>query len=214
MKTCDNASVGIIVADLGMLLLIERGTAPAGLAPVAGHVFDDHASYDDAARAELSDELGLTATSLELLGGGWRNNRCRRAAGERGIGHQWQIFGATTAEDYVQPSAREVRSVRWLDPAQIVTASRRTLDYARDRITPEEWEADPGIEPVWVRWFHVLGIVDLSPFTVDDWEAIDARAGRYDLLGDDWDLCPICGAASVHVPEQSCRMCGTGRAEG
>ena len=55
---CDNTSVGMIVRnDKDELLLIERKNEPYGFAPPAGHV-DDHGSFEDAARAELEEEVG------------------------------------------------------------------------------------------------------------------------------------------------------------
>ena len=57
-KTCCRTSVGVLIlsADRRELLMIERGTAPAGIAPVAGHALDAHDSYQDAAREEVSEE--------------------------------------------------------------------------------------------------------------------------------------------------------------
>lgn len=59
-KPCDHMSVGVLIQnDAGEYLMFERATAPAWIAPPAGHV-DDHGEAEDAARAEMSEEVGLT----------------------------------------------------------------------------------------------------------------------------------------------------------
>ncbi|MEU8199317.1 NUDIX hydrolase [Microbispora amethystogenes] len=174
-KVCDNASVGVLVTDdHGKWLMFERATFPPGVAPAAGHVFDDHDGYEDAARAEVAEELGLTVTALELLPvGGWRPNRCRRHPGPRGVGHQWQVYQATVTGD-LAPSARETRNVRWLTASDLQTLSDRTAAYAGGRLTDREFAASPGIEPVWVRFLAELGLVRIGG---TDLAAIDKAAG-------------------------------------
>lgn len=89
------------------LLVIERATAPVGIAPPAGYVFDAHPNYLAAARAEVAEELGLTVTTLTKLPvGGWRPNRCRRLPGPAGVGHFWQLYRAI-ADGTLRPSPRE-----------------------------------------------------------------------------------------------------------
>ncbi|MET9713375.1 NUDIX domain-containing protein, partial [Nocardiopsis alba] len=63
-KTCCKTSVGVVTfsSDRSQMLMIRRGTAPAGIAPVAGHALDEHASYEAAAREEVAEEIGLTVT--------------------------------------------------------------------------------------------------------------------------------------------------------
>ncbi|WP_055477556.1 NUDIX domain-containing protein [Sphaerimonospora mesophila] len=175
-KTCDNASVGVLVADEnGRWLMFERATFPPGVAPAAGHVFDDHAGYESAARAEVAEELGLTVTSLELLPvGGWRPNRCRRQPGPRGVGHQWQIYRASVA-GRLAPSARETRNVRWLTPAELQQLADVTVAYANGHITAREFEDRPGIEPVWVQWLSDYGLIAVTP---EDLAAIDQAAAN------------------------------------
>jgi hypothetical protein len=64
MKTCDNTSVGIVITDhQSRYLMFDRATFPPGTAPAAGHI-DDHGTAEDAARAEVEEELGLTVTGL------------------------------------------------------------------------------------------------------------------------------------------------------
>lgn len=162
-KRCDNASVGVVITDpAGRFLVFDRATFPAGVAPVAGHVFDEHEGYADAARAEVAEELGLTVAGLETTHvGGWRSNRCRRLPGSRGTGHQWQIFTATVTGT-LAPSARETSSARWVTAEEIQGLARRTAEYATGLLTTVEFTARPGLEPVWCRWMAALGVIRLS----------------------------------------------------
>ena len=159
-STCDNTSVGVIVADgHGKYLLFDRNTFPPGAAPPAGHV-DDHGSYEDAARAEVNEETGLTVVSLRYVAGGWRNNKCRREPGPKGPGHQWRVYLATVTGDLVT-SPRETRNARWLDQQDIQALAARTVEYAYDTVTALEFAENPGIEPVWVRWLEDVRLIVL-----------------------------------------------------
>lgn len=174
---CDNAVVAVIIRDeLGRLLVIERATFPAGVAVAAGHV-DDHGTPQDAAIAEVSEELGLTIDpdSLWLLTGGWRPNRCGRIPGPRGIGHTWSVFEASATTGDLEPSQRETRGARWLYSGQVQELASRTALYAHGRITDEEFQADPGIEPVQVQWLVDAGVIDIGP---EDLALIDELAHR------------------------------------
>lgn len=171
-KTCDNTSVGVIIHDPDRgLLMFERATFPPGIAPVAGHI-DQHGGVWAAARAEVSEELGLTITSMDAYAGGWRDNRCRRTPGPAGVGHGWRVFKAEVTGTLV-PSARETRNARWITPTELTDLIHRTRDYATGRITPADFTANPGIEPVWVRW---LWPYSTAVLTTDDLDRIDATA--------------------------------------
>ena len=77
-KQCCGTSVGVLVLNQGAdrLLMITRATAPAGIAPVAGHALDEHASYAAAARAEVAEEVGLQVTALNRMAvGGYQGSR-------------------------------------------------------------------------------------------------------------------------------------------
>lgn len=113
MKTCDNTSVGIVITDhQGRYLMFDRATFPPGTAPAAGHI-DDHGTAEDAGRAEVEEELGLTVTGLTHVTGGWRDNPCRRLPGARSTGHrhEWTVYRATVTGD-LTPSAHETKNVR------------------------------------------------------------------------------------------------------
>jgi 8-oxo-dGTP pyrophosphatase MutT (NUDIX family) len=158
---CDNTSVGVVIADgQGRLLLFERVRPPWGIAPVAGHV-DDHGSVDDAARAEVAEEVGLTVVRLQYLLSVWRGNACRRLPGPEGVGHHWSVFRADAVGD-LRPAVEEVRRPFWCDPARLQGLSDRTVGYANGDVSAAQFAADPGIDPVWVGLFHAVGLVDVS----------------------------------------------------
>jgi hypothetical protein len=172
VAACDGASAGVMISDLeGRWLMFERVKFPPGVAPVAGHVWDEHAgpgadpdeAYEAAARAEVAEEVGLAVVSLVDTGiGGWRPNRCRRPAGPAGTGHQWRIYRATVTGE-LAPSPTETRHPRWLTRAHLQQLAQVTVAYARGALDQEDWAARPGIEPVWVQWLVQLGLVDVHP---------------------------------------------------
>ncbi|HIY42972.1 MAG TPA: NUDIX hydrolase [Candidatus Nocardiopsis merdipullorum] len=172
-KQCCKTSVGVLILseDRRELLMIERGTAPAGIAPVAGHALDEHDSYESAAREEVAEEIGLLVTGLTRLpGGGYHPGRCRR---ENSTGHVWELFEATVAGN-LDPSEREVRTVEWWDLSEIQPLADRTADYAAGRITTGEVAEDPGLEPVWCHHLTELGHIELLAEDLDRIEALAA----------------------------------------
>lgn len=162
--TCDNASVGVLIFDgEGRLLMLHRAHPPIGIAPVAGHVFDEHEGYMEAAQAEVEEEVGLTVTSLELLGvGGWRPNKCGATdpgSDSRGVGHQWQIFRAeVTGEPH---ATDEAKSIAMVGAARLQALAERTALYARREITQEQFGKQPGLEPVWCDFLSRLDMIDV-----------------------------------------------------
>lgn len=178
-KRCDNASVGVLITDNNdRWLMLERATFPPGIAPAAGHVFDDHTGYEQAARAEVAEELGLTVTALELLPvGGWRPNACRRRPGPRGVGHQWQIYQATVTGN-LNPSRRETRGTRWATRRELQVLADRTAAYARNEFPAADFERAPGIEPVWVRFLAELGLIRTSSADLDNIDRLTTRLVR------------------------------------
>ena len=169
-QPCDNRSVGVIITDgHGKYLLFDRATFPPGTAPVAGHV-DDHGSYEAAAFAEVREETGLEVRTLRLVTGGWRDNKCRRAPGPKGTGHQWQVYEATVTGD-LRPSLRETRNARWLPRVALQALTVQTSWHARGL------RSTPGIEPVWVQWLIDAGLgVVLHPTALADIDRL--AAGR------------------------------------
>jgi 8-oxo-dGTP pyrophosphatase MutT (NUDIX family) len=162
VKICDNTSVGIIITNaVGAYLMFDRATFPPGVAPAAGHI-DDHGTAEDAARAEVEEELGLHVTAITQRTGGWRNNRCRRHPGWRGTGHEWTVYQAAVSGN-LTPSARETRNVRWIEPDELQVLADRTVAYAHGRLADDEFAAAPGIEPVWMRWLDYTGALAVTP---------------------------------------------------
>lgn len=152
---CDHTSVGILVWRQGRLLLIERRKPPFGYAPPSGHV-DERPTYLAAAVAELCEEVGLRATSMELLAEGRRNNPCRRLDGNW---HFWRIYRAEAFGDPVA-NQDEVMRIVWCDVVELRHLAARTRAFQKKLITQLEWEASPGLEPVWLDWLQQLGSLD------------------------------------------------------
>lgn len=172
MKTCDNASVGVIITNAASdYLMFDRNTFPPGTAPAAGHV-DDHGSLLDAARAEVEEELGLHVEALQAVTQGWRPNRCRRLPGELGVGHAWAVYAATVTGE-LAPSARETKHVRWIPAASLQKLADRTVAYAHGHLDDADFAASPGIEPVWVQW---LVDIEAISVTLEDLERVDQLA--------------------------------------
>jgi ADP-ribose pyrophosphatase YjhB (NUDIX family) len=166
-RKCDNASVGVLAERTDgngrpRWLFIWRNTFPFDVAPVAGHVFDEHEHYVDAARSELKEEAGLEVTEVHWTpAGGWRPNRCKRDPGAEGTGHHWEVYIAYlgTSVPELKPSEREVRQARWLSRAQVQLLANRTLLYAEGRVGDSDWRESPGIEPVWVGFLADLDVI-------------------------------------------------------
>ena len=147
MKTCDNASVGILIERDDRFLLFERQTFPPGIAPPAGHI-DSHGTPEQAAVAEVREEVGLTVTSLELLAELWLPNRCRRQPGAKGVGHQWSVFRAEVTGDLAL-GEREARNAAWWTAHDLGWQARRTI------------RSSDGLEPAWCVLLDHLGVIRL-----------------------------------------------------
>ncbi|MET8014765.1 NUDIX hydrolase [Streptomyces sp. NPDC005271] len=163
-KLCDHASIGVLISCPDGLLVFERATLPTGIAPVAGHL-DQHGSPEQAACDEVAEEVGLAVTHLHPLLEQWRPNRCRRTP-TGPVGHRWWIFQAQVSGT-VRPSLREVRAPRWMHPDQLQHYALRTAAYAEGSLDKAEFEQDPGLEPVWVRFLHDLQLITLPPTVLD-----------------------------------------------
>lgn len=151
---CDNRSVGMLVFnDLGEMLLIERKRFPPGFAPPAGHVDGD--TFRGAAIRELQEEVGLTVNDLAEIARGKKQNPCRRPSG--GF-HNWRIYHATV-EGRVSGNTDETKQVRWVGREEVESLAKRTESYLNGEISPDDFNQQPGLEPVWYEWFQNLGIL-------------------------------------------------------
>lgn len=153
-KVCDHTSVGMLVWKDEKLLLIERAKFPFGFAIPAGHV-DGDPSYEESAKRELSEEVGLEAGSLKLLAEGRKENPCRR---EDGSWHYWKMYEVVTTGD-IKRSEDETRQVGWYTKEQIQELRDKTKKYMNKEIAESDWEQSPGLEPVMYEWFKELNIL-------------------------------------------------------
>jgi ADP-ribose pyrophosphatase YjhB (NUDIX family) len=142
-KECDHTSVGMIVREEDKILLIERMKFPFGFAPPAGHLDGD--TYEEAARRELKEEVGLIANKLALIYEGRVENPCRR---EDGTFHDWKVYKAEASGE-VKRSKDETKRVGWYSSQEIEKLMERTKSYLRGEITEAEWESSPGMEVFW-----------------------------------------------------------------
>jgi ADP-ribose pyrophosphatase YjhB (NUDIX family) len=154
-EECDHTSVGLLVWRVGKLLLIERKRPPFGFAAPAGHV-DDHGSFEDAAIAELGEEVGLHVERLKLVIEGRKDNPCRR---KHGTWHYWKIYEAV-APGRVTASHEETKQIRWCSVAELNRLRKQTERYLAGAVTEPQWIRAPGLEPVWREWLAELNYFD------------------------------------------------------
>jgi|SRR6185436_7117968 len=151
---CDHTSVGMLVWKDNSLLLIERKRFPFGFAPPAGHV-DVHGSFEQAAKNELKEEVGLEVENLKLLTEGKKENLCRR---ESGTWHYWKIYEAEATGE-VKGAEDETKQAGFRAKGDLLALAAKTEQYLRGKISENEWEKSPGLEPVWYEWFKELKVI-------------------------------------------------------
>jgi len=163
---CNHTSVGVIVERGDTYLFFKRVKFPPGYAAPADHVDelpylnhpDEAGIYEEAAGRELEEEVGLVARRLTLVLETTTLYPCRRipldggeASPARVVGnepwHRWRVYRA------------ETRDLQWLTKEQLQAKAARTTLYLQGRITEQEWQADPGLEPVWKDFFEQLHIL-------------------------------------------------------
>lgn len=153
-RVCDHTSVGMLVWRDDKLLLVERRKPPLGFAPPAGHV-DHHGSFEQAARNELKEEVGLDIEHIELIAEGRKDNSCRR---QNGTWHYWKVYNVL-ANGHIDRNHEETKSVGWYDRDNLVWLASRTRQYLSGKILDKEWQDQPGLEPIWYEWFKQLRIM-------------------------------------------------------
>lgn len=153
MMNCEHTSVGILVWKNSKLLLIERKNFPFGFAPPAGHLDGD--SYEEAAKRELKEEVGLEATKLNSILEEKANNNCKRPDGDW---HYWKIYEAEVVGK-VQRNLEETKQVGWYSIEEIKTLVDKTRNYIKGSIDEKSWQENPGVETIWLDWFNKLKII-------------------------------------------------------
>lgn len=153
-KKCDNKSVGMLVWRNDKLLLIERKKPPFGFAPPAGHV-EGNDLFEDTAKRELKEEVGLKTKNIEFLIEGRKdNNHCRRS----GTWHYWKIYKIET-EGEVKRSEDETKQADFYTKSDIISLAAKTEKYIRGDVKEDEWQKSPGLEVVWYEWLKELKII-------------------------------------------------------
>lgn len=153
-KVCDHTSVGMLVWKNAELLLIERKKPPFGFAPPAGHV-DTDTSFEDAARRELKEEVGLFTKEIKLLIEGRKENPCRR---DGGSWHYWKIYSIETDGEILR-SIDETKRAGYYNGEELLRLAIKTEKYVAGEGKQNAWEASPGLEPVWYEWLKELKII-------------------------------------------------------
>ena len=153
-KKCDNKSVGMLVWRDGNLLLIERRKPPFGFAPPAGHIDGDN-SFEESAKRELKEEVGLEAQNIKLLIEGRKENPCRR---EGGSWHYWKIY-QIEATGEIKRSEDETKQAIFYKKDDLLLLAFKTEKFVRGDISQDDWEKSPGLEPVWYEWLKELKII-------------------------------------------------------
>lgn len=151
---CDNKSVGMIVWKGNDLLLIERKKPPFGFAPPAGHIDGDN-SFEESAKRELKEEVGLDTRDIKLLIEGRKENPCRR---EGGSWHYWKIY-KIEASGEIKRSEDETKQANFYKKDELLLLATKTEKYLRGNVEQVDWEKSPGLEPVWYEWLKEIKII-------------------------------------------------------
>ncbi len=154
IKDCDNTSVGMFIWKDDELLLIERKKFPFGFAIPAGHV-DNHGSFEDAAKGEVEEEVGLHVTNLKLIAEGRKENICRRPGG---TWHYWKLY-ETEVQGNLKPSQDETKKAGWYTKNEIRELAERTKKYNSSEISEDDWKLFPGLERDFYEWVKELHII-------------------------------------------------------
>jgi ADP-ribose pyrophosphatase YjhB (NUDIX family) len=152
MIECNHTSVGIFVYHDDKILMIERRNMPYGIALPAGHV-DLGEDYTQAAYRELKEEVGLVAKDMKLLLVTKQENQCRRPGGSF---HHWQVFQAICDDPRPVRSQDETKDMRWVSRTELDELTIKTVQHLKAGSGPDEWRADPGLEPVWMHMMMSL----------------------------------------------------------
>jgi len=144
----------MVVREGDKILLIERAKGTKGFALPAGHV-DADKTYEEAAKRELKEEVSLEAKELKLLIEGRKENPCRR---EGGTWHLWKIYEAIASGQIIR-SLDETKKAGWYSPEEVAALGLRTNQFREGKISEDDWNNNPGLEPVMYEWFKQLKII-------------------------------------------------------
>lgn len=153
-KRCDHKSAGMLVWRNDKLLLIERKKPPFGFAPPAGHI-DGDVSFEESAKRELKEEVGLETKGIKFLIEGRKENSCRR---KDGTWHYWKIYEVETTGG-VMRSKDETKQAGFYTKDNLSILASKTENYLRGEIKQDDWGKSPGLELVWYEWLKELKII-------------------------------------------------------
>lgn len=176
-KICDNKSVGEIFYKGRDLLMIERWNYPQSFALPAGHL--DGYSFEEAAKKESLEEVGLTILKNDLVWSGRVDNPCRR---EGGSYHDWEVYRAKSWSGMPR-AGDDAKNYFWASPERLSRLARHTEYFMKKyntdfhhvgnlivkifgdpaaKNTDHEWVDEMGLEPVWYFILRELGIINQS----------------------------------------------------
>ena len=167
LNVCDNKSVGVIIKKDDTFAVIKRRNYPVAYAFVAGHLDGD--TFEDAAKKEALEEVRISVEELSLKLDEQFPNPCKRDGGD---GHHWQVFEAVKWSGELQ-SGSDAKEAFWVTPEELRALADVTFAHAKKKNIPpekfpestplfvedEEWQKDPGLEPVWVVMLKKIGVL-------------------------------------------------------
>lgn len=159
-KLCDYTSVGTIIKDKqGRYALMKRAKFPIGIAPSAGHI-DDHGTPEQAAITEVEEELGLIIEPADLqptaIVRRRINNHCSRSNGDH---HFWTVYAADKFSGDIRPDPTETKGAHWYTQDEIQALAERTRAFRAGNVPQADWEANPGLEEIWLDFLVELGYI-------------------------------------------------------
>ena len=66
---------------------------------------------------------------------------------------------AAETEGELKPSQEETKQAGWYSKDELKQLAKKAEDYLAGTIKEDEWQNQPGLEPVWYDWFKELKII-------------------------------------------------------
>lgn len=179
-KICDHRVVGNIIMGTGRpgcgpkgkTLISKRVKRPTGHSSPAGH-WDAWTNSMDVLLGETKEETGLEVVDYKLIYADlWRPSVCKRTSQRAEPGHFWTVY-ETECRGAPIEAPDENSGLRWVDDRELHELAVIALAYAEGRLTHEEWDAQPGIEPLWVRNYVLAGRLPTGFWTAEKLRKID-----------------------------------------